>query len=95
MAPHPPYASPQASRRPSRVGKCDFNSRARELPAGGDYQTSTCHPTIPPEHVTLAEAAPKIREGVFPELQKRAFTKLVEEAMSRHKIELHPEHLPK
>lgn len=50
---------------------------------------------IPAEHTTLAEAAPKIREGVFPEFQKRAFAKLVDEAMARHKIELHPEHLPK
>lgn len=50
---------------------------------------------IPPEHVTLAEAAAKIREGVFPEFLKRRFAKLVDEAMARHQIELHPEHLPK
>jgi hypothetical protein len=50
---------------------------------------------IPAEHVTLSEAAPKIKEGVFPEYQKRAFDKLVEEAMARHRVELHPEHLPK
>jgi hypothetical protein len=50
---------------------------------------------IPPEHVTLSEAAPKIREGVFPEYQRRWFAKLVDEAMARHKVELHPEHLPK
>lgn len=50
---------------------------------------------IPPEHVTIEQAAPKIREGVFPELQRRWFAKLVDEAMARHKVELHPEHLPK
>jgi hypothetical protein len=50
---------------------------------------------IPPEHISISEAAPKIREGVFPEFQKRAFAKLVDEAMARHKVELHPEHLPK
>jgi peptidyl-prolyl cis-trans isomerase C len=50
---------------------------------------------IPPEHVTLAAAAPKIKEGVFPEFQRRWFGKLVDEAMARHKVELHPEHLPK
>ena len=50
---------------------------------------------IPPEHVTVAQAAPKIRADLFPELEKRAFAKLVDEAMTRHKIEVHPEHLPK
>ncbi len=48
---------------------------------------------IPAEHVTLAEAAPKLRSDLFPELQKRSFAKLVDEAMGRHKVELHPEHL--
>jgi len=50
---------------------------------------------IPAEHISISEAAPKIREGVFPEYQKRAFAKLVDEAMARHKVERHPEHLPK
>ncbi|MCU1280014.1 MAG: putative peptidyl-prolyl cis-trans isomerase, PpiC-type, partial [bacterium] len=50
---------------------------------------------MPAEHVTLADAAPKIREGVFPEFQRRWFAKMVDEAMGRHQIELHPEHLPK
>jgi len=50
---------------------------------------------IPAEHVTLAEATPKLRQDLFPELLKRSFAKLVDEAMGRHKIELHPEHLPK
>jgi hypothetical protein len=49
---------------------------------------------IPPVHVSLAEAAPKIRESEFPELQKHAFQKLLDDAMSRYKIELHPERLP-
>jgi len=49
---------------------------------------------IPPEHVTLGEAAPKIREKLFPEMQKRFFAKFVDEAMARHKVETHPEHLP-
>ncbi|HEY2744394.1 MAG TPA: peptidyl-prolyl cis-trans isomerase [Polyangia bacterium] len=48
---------------------------------------------IPPAHVSLSEATPKLRAAAFPELQKRMFAKLVEEAMGRHKIELHPEHL--
>ena len=50
---------------------------------------------IPPVHVSLAEATPKIREDLFPELQKRMFARFVDEAMARYKIELHPEHLPK
>jgi hypothetical protein len=49
---------------------------------------------IPATHTSLSEAAPKIREGVFPEFQKHAFGKLVDEAMGRYHIELHPEHLP-
>ncbi len=49
---------------------------------------------IPAEHVSLAEAEPKIREGVFPEIQKRMFGKLVDDAVARHNVELHPEHLP-
>jgi hypothetical protein len=49
---------------------------------------------IPPEHITLAEAAPKIREGVFPEWRKQAFARFVDEAVARHRVELHPEHLP-
>jgi parvulin-like peptidyl-prolyl isomerase len=50
---------------------------------------------LPPEHVTLDEARPKLQKDLFPELQKRAFARLVDEAMGRHKIELHPENLPK
>jgi len=50
---------------------------------------------IPAEHISISEAAPKLRQGVFPEYQRRAFGKLVDEAMARHKVELHPEHLPK
>jgi hypothetical protein len=50
---------------------------------------------IPPARVTLAEAAPKIREKIFPELQKRWFGKFVDEAMARHRVETHAEHLPK
>ncbi|MCA1662817.1 MAG: peptidyl-prolyl cis-trans isomerase [Myxococcales bacterium] len=49
---------------------------------------------IPAAHTSLAEAAPKIREGVFPEFQKHAFDKLVDDAMARYHVELHPEHLP-
>jgi parvulin-like peptidyl-prolyl isomerase len=49
---------------------------------------------IPAEHVTLSEAAPKLRESLFGAFEKRAFAKLVDEAMARYKIELHPEHLP-
>lgn len=50
---------------------------------------------IPAEHVTLAEATPRLRESLFPELERRAFARWVDEAMARYKIELHPEHLPK
>jgi peptidyl-prolyl cis-trans isomerase C len=50
---------------------------------------------IPPAHITLSEAAPKIREKLFPEMQKRFFAKFVDEAMSRYHIVTHPEHLPK
>lgn len=49
---------------------------------------------IPPEHVTLAEAAPKIRQGVFPEWRKQAFGQFIDAAMARHHLELHPERLP-
>ncbi|MGZ3405920.1 MAG: peptidylprolyl isomerase [Polyangia bacterium] len=78
----------------------------QQLKKPGDVSTSPVATTfgyhvlyliryIPPEHVTLAEAAPRIREGVFPEFQRRWFGKLVDEAMASHKVELHPEHLPK
>jgi len=50
---------------------------------------------IPAVHTTEAEAAAKIREGVFPEYEKHAFEKFVDEAMGRHHVELHAEHLPK
>jgi len=50
---------------------------------------------IPAEHLTLAQATPKLRASLFPELERRAFAKWVDEAMARYKIELHPEHLPK
>ncbi len=50
---------------------------------------------IPPEHVSLAEATPKLRESLFPELRKRLFARFVDEAMARYKVELHAEHLPK
>jgi len=49
---------------------------------------------IPAVHTSLSEAAPKIREGVFPEFQKHAFEKFVDDAMGRYHVELHPEHLP-
>jgi len=49
---------------------------------------------IPAEHVSQAQAAPKLREKLFGDYQRRAFAKLVDEAMARYKIELHPEHLP-
>jgi peptidyl-prolyl cis-trans isomerase D len=50
---------------------------------------------VPAVHTSLSEAAPKIREGVFPEFQKHAFEKFVDDAMGRYHVELHPEHLPK
>ena len=50
---------------------------------------------IPPVHVPLAEAAPKLRADLFAQYQKHAFQRLVDEAMARYRIELHPEHLPK
>jgi hypothetical protein len=49
---------------------------------------------IPPAHVSFDEATPKLRQGLFPELQKHAFAKLVDDAMARHHIETHPERLP-
>lgn len=50
---------------------------------------------IPATHVTVQEAEPTLRSGLFPELQKKAFGHLLDEAMSRYHIEQHPERLPK
>jgi len=50
---------------------------------------------IPAEHLSLAQATPKLRQSLFPELERRMFARFVDEAMARYKIELHPEHLPK
>lgn len=48
---------------------------------------------IPPEHISLAEAAPKLRQAMFPAFQKQAFARFVDDAIARHHVELHPEHL--
>ena len=49
---------------------------------------------IPPVHITIDEAEPKLREGLFPAWRKPAFERFVDDAMSRHRIEKHPERLP-
>jgi hypothetical protein len=49
---------------------------------------------IPPEHITLQQAAPKIREKIFPEMQKHFFARFADEAMGRYHVEVHPDHLP-
>jgi hypothetical protein len=50
---------------------------------------------IPPQHIPLKEVEPKIRSDIFPEYQRRAFSSLVDEAMARHRLELHAERLEK
>jgi hypothetical protein len=49
----------------------------------------------PAEHVPLETAAPKLRQGLFPSVQKKKFDELVAEAMAQHHIEQHPERLPR
>jgi peptidyl-prolyl cis-trans isomerase C len=48
---------------------------------------------IPPEHTSLAEVEPKLREGLLTEFQRRSFPTFIEEAMRRHTIELHADRL--
>ena len=50
---------------------------------------------IPPVHVPLGEVEGKLRAGLFPEVQKKAFGHFVDEAMARHRVVEHPERLPK
>lgn len=49
----------------------------------------------PAEHVPIADAAPKLRQGLFPMVQRKKFEEMTAEAMARHHIEMHPERLPK
>ncbi|MDB4966864.1 MAG: peptidylprolyl cis-trans isomerase, PpiC-type [Myxococcales bacterium] len=50
---------------------------------------------VPPVHIPFAEAVGKLRSGIFPDYQKYAFKKFVDDAMTRHRIETHPERLPR
>jgi hypothetical protein len=49
----------------------------------------------PAEHVPLEQAAPSLRQGLFPQVQKKKFDELVAEAMAQHHVEEHPERLPR
>jgi peptidyl-prolyl cis-trans isomerase C len=49
----------------------------------------------PPEHVPIADAEPRLRLGLFPQVQKQKFDELLEEITPHHQLELHPERLPK
>jgi hypothetical protein len=49
----------------------------------------------PAEHVPLETAAPTLRQGLFPQVQKKKFDELMAEAMAQHHVEQHPERLPR
>jgi hypothetical protein len=49
----------------------------------------------PAEHVPLEVAAPSLRQGLFPSVQKKKFDELMAEAMAQHHVEEHPERLPR
>jgi peptidyl-prolyl cis-trans isomerase C len=48
---------------------------------------------IPARHVSLAEAAPQLRAGVFPKYQPQAFLRFCAEATTRHEVVVRPERL--
>jgi hypothetical protein len=51
---------------------------------------------LPPVHTPLEKAEPELRRGVFAsEFQKREFARVMDELMTRHKIELHQDRIPK
>jgi len=50
---------------------------------------------VPPVHIPFDEAVPKLRAGMFADYQKFAFKKLVDDAIARHQVEVHPERLAK
>jgi peptidyl-prolyl cis-trans isomerase C len=49
----------------------------------------------PPEHVSLEAADRKLREGMFPEFQRREFIHFADRAAGSHEVTEHPERLPK
>jgi peptidyl-prolyl cis-trans isomerase C len=49
---------------------------------------------IPPEHVPIAAAESRLREGLFPEFQRFELTRFANELESKHDIIRHPERLP-
>ena len=51
---------------------------------------------LPPQHTPIEKAEADLRKGLFiSDVQKRAFAHFVDEAMTRHRVELHAERLPK
>jgi hypothetical protein len=49
---------------------------------------------IPPAHVPLEEAAPKLRAGLLPEFQRHEFAKLVDALAAEHHTVVHYDRLP-
>jgi hypothetical protein len=49
---------------------------------------------IPPKHVPLAEVEPTLRQGLFPEFQKREFLRRTDALLATHQVSVHPERLP-
>jgi peptidyl-prolyl cis-trans isomerase C len=49
---------------------------------------------IPPVHMTVAEAAPKIREGLLADFQRLELVRRVDELMHAHAVMVRPERIP-
>ncbi len=48
---------------------------------------------IPEENITFKQAAPKIREGLWPAVQQRAFAKMQEKLADQHQVTTYPARL--
>jgi parvulin-like peptidyl-prolyl isomerase len=47
----------------------------------------------PARHTSLAEAAPELRKGVFPDFQRQEFVRWSDRLAGAHQIDVHPERL--
>jgi peptidyl-prolyl cis-trans isomerase C len=48
---------------------------------------------IPPAHTTFEAFEPKMRQGAFPDWQRKQFIKWVDQRVTAHYVEVHPERL--
>ncbi len=58
------------------------------------YHVIYLNKRIPPAHVPLEVAAPKLRAGLLPEFQRHEFAKLVDELAARHHTVVHYDRIP-